>query len=440
MTTMMPTPPMLLLRPEAYRHASLHASTAALAFPSLVLSWVAVFFLTYRTVLRLLTRLPHTTTPSVSASASTSASSSFSLSWLLPVLPASAIEEWSNRSVSTLHAFIAFYGSIDWYLRDSHMIKTRADYGFLNSPMCDYYLGITLAYLVFDLLRLLYFTIFAAVPIAANGSMFIHHIVIILGYSLGVRHHYGTFYMALFLNNEITTPLLNARFLMAERGMKQTRAYAVNETLFVVGFFISRIAGNALVLYHMQVSLPAIWQEVPQKGLPVPVFYLLPAMAYTHVALQTYWFALLVRMAVRKLRLALASSSTSSSLKTPASLASLSPSKALAYDNNLTGISPTINVPMKDGLPPRLNDSDFTRSLTPPPIVETGGQKAARVLGLPPAGLTGRPMKKLGLVEVANEKAAEVLGIRDSPTPPSVRKRRSLVPASGRGEKEGAYP
>ncbi|KAJ3188359.1 hypothetical protein HDU85_005510 [Gaertneriomyces sp. JEL0708] len=48
-------------------------------------------------------------------------------------------------------------------------------------------------------------------------------------------------------------------------------------------------------------------------------------------------------------------------------------------------------------------------------------EKATRMLGLPPKGITGKVMRKLGLAPVTNEKAAEVLGMR---TPPMPRRRR----------------
>ncbi|KAI9009674.1 hypothetical protein BC832DRAFT_552136 [Gaertneriomyces semiglobifer] len=60
-------------------------------------------------------------------------------------------------------------------------------------------------------------------------------------------------------------------------------------------------------------------------------------------------------------------------------------------------------------------------------------EKATRMLGLPPKGITGKVMRKLGLAPVTNEKAAEVLGMR---TPPMPRRRRRPSARTDHNEEE----
>lgn len=366
-------------------HAAVLANPG-LAFPQLLASWVVLFLVAYKVSERLLT-------PKRTLS--------------LPILPINAsyftIEEWANRTVSTLHAVIACYGSVHWFIADKHLLRSPSDYGFLESVYCDFYLGVTLGYLLFDLLRLLYFRFIVmskhTVTSAPVASMFIHHTVIILAYYLGVQYHYGTFYMALFLNNEITTPFLNARFLMAERGMKMHKIYALNEMAFIAGFFISRVVGNLAILYHMQIHLHHFRLLIAEKYLPTPIFYLLPVLAYSHCMLQLYWFALLVRMAYRK----------------------------FMYGQRVE--SPTVKAPVKGSIP--LAVSEAVDDVYDPPIAPN--VKVTKVLGLPPTGLTGKTIKTLGCVKVANEKAAEVLGLRTTPPMPR-RKRGSKVTTDSENE------
>ncbi|KAJ3012564.1 hypothetical protein HKX48_006200 [Thoreauomyces humboldtii] len=394
-----------ILTPAQYGVAV--ASHPDLAFPLLVVSWSSLFLVLYKAV-------HHIIDPRNRPS--------------LPILPlgvsATTVEEWANRTVSTFHAAVAFWGSIHWYLVDRKLLVTDGDFGFLNSRLCNYYLGVTLGYLVFDLLRLLYFKFVAP---SSNGSasapvtsMFIHHVVIIVAYYLGVRYHFGTFYMALFLNNEITTPFLNARFLMAERGMKASRAYACNEVAFVTGFFLSRVLGNILVLHHMQTHLHVIRPLMEQNGLPVAVYYLLPVLAYAHGLLQFYWFALLARMVVRKLTNGQRTgeeASSSSRLSTTRGEASAVLRQRSSYSN----------AGSREG-----SDSD-EGVYSNPPIAQT--EKASKILGLPPTNVQGRTIRKLGLDEVATGKSAAVLGISssslgDASPPPPRRKRSSIVTAA----------
>ncbi|TPX60726.1 hypothetical protein PhCBS80983_g01628 [Powellomyces hirtus] len=368
------------LLPHSYRVAAV--TNPEFAFPQLALSWTGLFFISYKCLQHVLDPL-----------------SRLSLGILPTGSSRAAIEEWANRCVSTIHAVIAFYGSIDWFVQDRHLIRDPSDYGFIRSHLCEFYMGVTFGYLFFDLLRLLYYKFVAhhnnAVASAPAASMFIHHVVIIIAYYLGVKYHYGTFYMALFLNNELTTPFLNARFLMAERGMKMTRPYALNEVAFVLGFFTSRVVGNIAVLWHMTTHLPFMWPMIESKNVPVPIYFLLPVLAYSHGLLQFYWFALLVRMAYRKLK-----------------------------NGQRQAQSPTLHVPMKHEFPlsrtliNRAEDDD-------PPIAQN--LKVTKILGLPPTGLTGRTLKKLGERGAPNEKAAEVLGLREE-SPPATRRRRSAVP------------
>ncbi|KND04968.1 uncharacterized protein SPPG_00655 [Spizellomyces punctatus DAOM BR117] len=366
----------LLSTVDRYQHSTI--TNPSLAFPHLVVSWASLFFIAYKVARRLLTP----TAP-----------------YSLPFLPLTAspqsVEEWANRTVSIVHALLACCGCVHWVIAEKHLLVRPEDYGYLRSNVCDFYLGVTLGYLLFDLLRLCYYRFLVlanqSLTSAPVTSMFIHHAVIIVAYYLGVTYHYGTFYMGLLLNNEITTPFLNVRFLMAERGWKTGNAYKLNEAAFVIGFFISRVLGNIWILWHMQTHLRYFAPVATNQGLPIPIFYLLPVLAYAHGALQFYWFALLMRMVYRK----------------------------ITYGQRTTG-PPSGDAVMKSDLVSQPGSEKVL--VFDPPVAPN--VKSSKLLGLPPAGVTGKAIRKLGLVEVANEKAAEVLGLRTTP-PLSRRKRQS---------------
>ncbi|KAI9104987.1 TLC domain-containing protein [Phlyctochytrium arcticum] len=376
---------MLALLPTvaSYRLSLLHHPD--LAFAQLVFSWSSLFFMAYRAAYHMLTP-GHALSLKVLRAGSTE----------------NAIEEWANRTASSLHALLACIGCVHWVVADSHLIKKPSDFGFLSSAVCDFYMGVTLGYLLFDILRMSYFRFFVqsshAVTSAPVTSMFIHHATIIAAYSLGVRYHYGTYYMGLLLNNEITTPFLNARFLMAERGYKASKAYKVNELAFIAGFFVSRVVGNLYILYHMQTHLGTFKPVADTIALPTGIFYLLPVLAYAHALLQFYWFGLLMRMVYRKQR----------------------------YGRPVSTVpSPSDSAPSKTGVPVEDAGSraKALQGIYDPPIGQTA--KSYKILGLPPAGLTGKTIRKLGLVEVANEKAAEVLGLRNTSSPTMQRRKRT---------------
>ncbi|KAI8826108.1 TLC domain-containing protein [Fimicolochytrium jonesii] len=357
----------IILTENNYRLALL--ANPAYAFPQLVASWVLFFFACYQTA-------HHLFTPA----------NRFSLGLLAPNAPVSNIEEWANRATSTLHACMAAFGCLSWYQNDKHLLKVPTDYAFLNSFRNDFYLAITLGYLSFDLMRLCYYKWLQPssheVSSAPIGSMLFHHLTIILAYTIGVQYHYGTVYMCLFLNNEITTPFLNARFLMGEHNLKKHWAYGANEAIFVIGFFISRIVGNLFILRHVQMHLPTYYAYLIQNGLPTGMYYLLPVLAYAHCGLQVYWFGLLLRMAFRKMK-----------------------------NGQPTGV-------------PMVSPAEFAKTAAPSaPALES---KAAKVLGVETHIVTEKSLR----VGIAHDKAAVVLGLQQSPPSSQVNRRKRSPIAS----------
>ncbi|KAJ3279075.1 hypothetical protein HK104_001793 [Borealophlyctis nickersoniae] len=367
--------------PSQYAIQTAHTTLLpATAFPRLAISYALIFSLLYACTWHLVNHLqnPASAKPTQVKDLSTKS------------------EEWANRLTSTLHALTACYGFVEWLSHDLSKGLHTSDQAasdpshaaFTHSTLRDFYIGVTLGYLLFDLGRLVLLQMIASRVIAARrgengkidtaavigssapaaagaGSMYLHHSVIIVAYSLGVRYQYGTYFLALFLNNEITTPFLNARFFLSSLNLKTHPIYVINDILFAALFFLDRIIGNAYILLSMQHLVATVTErDWEGHGVPWSVGVLLPVFAWIHGGLQVWWFGLIVRMVWRKFTAPPSSSSSSSPSVTPVD----------------------------------------------PPI--TNSPKSRRVLGLPENNVSGRVMKKLGLLEIANDKAAEVLGLR----------------------------
>ncbi|RKO89206.1 TLC domain-containing protein [Blyttiomyces helicus] len=356
-------PPWFVATPAAYELAK--KTDPSLAFPLVVSTWATLFAITYNVAKAARASAAHPLPAPTSAPPSSTSD---------PVaapadLARAHAEEWANKFVSTVHALVACYGAVAFFLHDLPLMNEPVDFGFLPSDLRDFFLGTTAGYLVFDLVRLAFYTFVAPIPGAnlSGPSMFLHHVIIIVGYVLGVHYQYGTFYMALFLNNEVTTPFLNLRYFLAQRNLKSHFSYKLNEAIFGLSFFLDRVILNALILNHMRSHLPTFWLVMAEKGVPTAVGALLPGLAYAHGGLQLFWFALIVRMFVRK-----AGKNTA----------------AAAAAAGGVGSPSVVRGPPGTGL----------------------NWKASKVLGVQP-NAPGKALRTLGMDPVANPKAAAVLGL-----------------------------
>jgi len=174
----------------------------------------------------------------------------------------------------------------------------RAWAAFETPPDRALYLLGTLAYLVYDLLLCTYH------PGVGDRATLLHHAVIIAAYAAGLHYGYGTFYMAAFLANEATTPLLNLRYFLQRLGHERSRASLWNGVAFAAGFAWFRIRHNAYVLADMADAVACVSRTAPPAlaRLPAPVAAALPALAVAHAAINAYWFARILGMVARLVR------------------------------------------------------------------------------------------------------------------------------------------
>ncbi|RKP00565.1 hypothetical protein CXG81DRAFT_26748 [Caulochytrium protostelioides] len=212
-------------------------------------------------------------------------------------------EEFANRSASTLNAFGACYGVWAFWRDEWAMITHPVFHAVGGSPAREYYMALLLGYLLFDLLRILYWRFGRRMPQRTQGStsMIIHHLIVFGIFATGVAMQAGTYFMMLFMSNEITTPILNLRFFLTFYQKRQSTWYLLNELLFVVGFFVFRIVIN-LGFFSDIVRYWHIYREgMARYGHGLPVMYFLVILVSSHILLQMWWFTLILRTAYRRM-------------------------------------------------------------------------------------------------------------------------------------------
>jgi hypothetical protein len=134
----------------------------------------------------------------------------------------------------------------------------------------------------------------------------LHHTLIIIAFTCGVYHAIGTFYMAAFLVNEISTLFLNQNFFFASSPrFHGSIIYKLNGVVLWLTFLICRVAFNAYNLYHM---VGFTWYNVAPKYWPTELdavgkFFVvfLSALAFGHAAINLIWFTKLTQAVMRKL-------------------------------------------------------------------------------------------------------------------------------------------
>lgn len=114
--------------------------------------------------------------------------------------------------------------------------------------------------------------------------MLLHHIVCSAGFYVGVRYQFGVIYLAIMVQNEVSTPFLNLRFFLAEFGKKKTWYYTLNEVLFCVVFFISRIAMNSGLFWSINANI-MLWDFEGNQVSRV-MGYSLVILGHVHMVIQ----------------------------------------------------------------------------------------------------------------------------------------------------------
>lgn len=117
-------------------------------------------------------------------------------------------------------------------------------------------------------------------------SMILHHMVCSFGFYFGVRYQFGVLYLAFMVQNEVSTPLLNFRYFLAEMNWKSSLLYTLNEFSFCLIFFLDRIILNAFLFASIDIN---IWHwDFAKHNVPLVMGYLLFVMGHCHMLIQMY--------------------------------------------------------------------------------------------------------------------------------------------------------
>jgi hypothetical protein len=216
-------------------------------------------------------------------------------------LDAAGRVEWDSHLVSNAQALLAAVGGYLCYFADDEgAFSTGFLAAFGESQRRNGFLMITAGYLLYDLALVVAHWSRLGSPLVA-----LHHALILVAFTLGAASNIGTYYMAGFLVNEVSTPLLNQNyFLAASPSYRDGALYKLNGVLLFVSFFLSRIAFNAFNMWHMifftwQTVAPVEWPRM--TALQQFLAALLTLLAAGHVIINFIWFAQLARAVARKL-------------------------------------------------------------------------------------------------------------------------------------------
>ncbi|KAI7731291.1 hypothetical protein M8C21_002567 [Ambrosia artemisiifolia] len=185
--------------------------------------------------------------------------------------------DFCNRIVSTIHALFAVFLSSksvqDW---SCPVCPLAAN----SSPLQMKALGVTLAYLIYDLICCLFDK-----NVKIDNS--VHHLVSIVGIGAGLAYEKcGSEMVAALWITEISSPFLHLRELLKELGYKDTDLNLAADVSFAAIFTLARMCFGPYLCY---VTLSA--------ANPI----LIKAMALGLQLVSAFWFYKIVKMVKYKL-------------------------------------------------------------------------------------------------------------------------------------------
>lgn len=229
----------------------------------------------------------------------------FALSWVW--MPSEAASRTDDRvrlcsyAVSTAHAAVAAAGGAYCFLvDDGGAYSSPALAAFGRSEPRAFFLLVTAGYLAYDLCLVLSFR-----RALYSHLTVLHHLLIVCAFILGVASSSGTYYMAVFLVNEVSTLPLNANYFMAASpAWRGGVAYRANGVLLLLTYAGFRVAFNFWALYHLVVCTwvpyqPVVWPSLTTAQKVTVSFNTF--LAFVHTLINLVWFRDIVVAVRRKL-------------------------------------------------------------------------------------------------------------------------------------------
>jgi len=191
--------------------------------------------------------------------------------------------EWDLRIVSSVHALVLLAGSALVYVELRGVDAREMVFGY--SFWSHLFAQIFRSYLVYDLTMVVRFY-----PLLKDIGSVIHHAIFLS--VVGYCYKYSFFkYPFIWLTaGELSTPFVNLRWHLAERGQQRGAAYVANGVLLAATFFLSRV-----VLYGWGLAglyrIRGAW-----VGRDTPLgLYVVTAGLVAGYLLNLYWFRLIAR-------------------------------------------------------------------------------------------------------------------------------------------------
>jgi len=195
-----------------------------------------------------------------------------------------------SRLSSTINAAISVIGGYYLYFVDDHNAYTDVyEAAFGVCPLRNIYLSLTCGYLMYDLVLCLRYK-----SALADNMILVHHTLIITAFSLGVYNRIGTYFMATFLLNEVSTLFLNANAFMAcTPYLHRSCLYKLNAIIFLITFSVCRIGLNTFSLGHLvfftwRHAAPLFWLRASVRLRLLVSF--LTTLAFGHCLVNLFWF------------------------------------------------------------------------------------------------------------------------------------------------------
>ncbi|XP_039274456.2 TLC domain-containing protein 4-B-like [Styela clava] len=124
-----------------------------------------------------------------------------------------------------------------------------------------------------------------------RNTFLAHHACCLLALFVITTWKVFAFHMCIRTLNEFSAPFFNGRYVLAKLDMKETRLYVINGTLFMITFFLGRIAVMPIYYYAIVSASYGEGYERLHSGLVV-AFYGVGVFIDT---LNVYWFHLVVK-------------------------------------------------------------------------------------------------------------------------------------------------
>lgn len=206
--------------------------------------------------------------------------------------------DWDSRWTSTIHALaISALAMYLFLLTDPFSDDTTAPELWKTSPLKRHTplssaaLGWSLGYFTLDIALVCWYF-----PTMGGPEMLIHHIAAFISVGLASYTKQAHMYTLLLLSTEMTTPFVNARWILDQMGLRSAPIYALNGVCMFTFWFVGRIVLFMWFFQHM-------WQHQAQiRDLRSDVQLLMATVPPFLFVLNVFWFGKIVKGLVKLLR------------------------------------------------------------------------------------------------------------------------------------------